>query len=95
LLSPNFRLGVLRLERPVGSAAAGAEVRLTGIARDVQAPAVEELRAGAWVRVARPKLRPDGTFATTVRPAAATRYRLTGSGLAGPMVAVPVTAGGA
>lgn len=95
LLSPNFRLGVLRLERPIGPAPAGAELRLSGIARDVQEPAVEELRAGAWVRVARPKPRPDGTFTATVRPAAATRYRLTGSGLTGPVVAVPVAAGGA
>jgi SpoIID/LytB domain protein len=95
LLSPNFRLGVLRLERPLGKVAVGAVVRLTGIARDVEEPTLEELRAGAWVRVARPKPRSDGTFATTVRPAAPARYRLTGSGLPGPVVVVPVAAGGA
>jgi SpoIID/LytB domain protein len=95
LLSPNFRLGVLRLERPVAPVPADTAVRLTGIARGVLDPTVEELRAGAWVRVARPRPRADGSFATTVRPAADTRYRLTGSGLAGPVVAVPVAAGGA
>jgi stage II sporulation protein D len=95
LLSPNFRLGVLRLERPLGRVAPGTVVNLTGIARGVLDPAVEELRAGSWVRVARPKPRADGTFTTTVRPIAATRYRLTGSGLAGPVVAVPVAEGGA
>jgi stage II sporulation protein D len=95
LLSPNFRLGVLRLERPAAAAAPGTAVRLTGVARDVLAPTVEELRAGAWVPVARPRPRADGTFAATVRPAAVTRYRLTGSGLAGPVLAVRVVEGGA
>jgi SpoIID/LytB domain protein len=95
LLSPNFRLGVLRLERPLGQVAPGSVVTLTGIARGVLDAAVEELRAGAWVRVARAKPRADGSFTTTVRPDAATRYRLTGSGFAGPVVAVPVVEGGA
>jgi SpoIID/LytB domain protein len=95
LLSPNFRLGVLRLERPLGRAAPGSVVNLTGIARGVLDPAVEELRAGSWVRVARPRPRADGSFTTTVRPDSATRYRLTGSGFAGPVVAVPVAEGGA
>lgn len=95
LLSPNFRLGVLRLERPAGVQPAGKALSLTGIARGVLAPAIEELRAGSWVRVARPKPRPDGTFSTTVRPDGSTRYRLTGSGLAGPVLAVRVAAAAA
>jgi hypothetical protein len=95
LLSPNFRLGVLRLERPLGRVAPGSVVNLTGIVRGVLDPAVEELRAGVWVRVARPRPRADGSFTTTVRPEVATRYRLTGSGMAGPVVAVPVAEGGA
>ena len=95
LLSPNFRLGVLRLERPVGVAPAGSQVRLTGIARGVEEPTVEELRGGVWVLIARPKPRPDGGFSAVVRPAAGARYRLTGSGLPGPVVAVRVAEGGA
>jgi SpoIID/LytB domain protein len=95
LLSPNFRLGVLRLERPAAVQRAGKPLRLTGIARGVLAPAIEELQAGSWVLVARPKPRPDGTFATTVRPVGPTRYRLTGSSLAGPMLTVPVVAAAA
>ena len=92
LLSPNFRLGVLRLERPTGIQPADKPVSLTGIARGVLAPAVEEWRGGTWVLVARPKLQADGTFTATVRPDGSTRYRLSGSGLAGPVLAVPVAA---
>jgi stage II sporulation protein D len=95
LLSPNFRLGVMRLERPVAAQPVGTPIRLTGIARGVLEPALEELREGVWARVAQPKPRPDGTFTAMVRPAGATRYRLTGSGFAGPVLAVPVAGGGA
>ena len=61
LLSPNFRLGVLRLERPVGVAPAGSPVRLTGIARGVEEPTVEELAAEGLIgpNVLRPEDEPD------------------------------------
>ena len=47
--------------------------------------------AGSWVPVAR-RLQVDaaGTFAAIVRPAQTTKYRLSASGIAGPVLTIPV-----
>ena len=92
LLSQYFRLGVLRLDGPRGRVVAGERLRLTGVARDVADAALERLGPGGWQRAARLPVRPDGTFGVDVRPAADTRFRLSGSGFAGPSILVRVAA---
>lgn len=92
LRSNAFRLGVLRLSRPPASLSPGAGVQLAGLARDVEEPMLERLTEGTWERVVRLRTREDGSFAAVVRPRVSTRYRLSGSGLAGPAVTVTVAA---
>jgi stage II sporulation protein D len=87
LRSTSFRLGVLRLGAT--PAATGQGVRLDGVARDVDQPALERRTPdGTWARVRKLAPRRDGTFQLVVRPASATTYRLTGTGVAGPAVTV-------
>ncbi len=91
LRSPSFRVGVLRLSRPAGRAPSGAKVALAGVARDVDAPLLEQrVGDGPWRRAASVKPKPDGSFKVVVRPTATTTYRLSGAGLAGPSLTLAV-----
>jgi hypothetical protein len=93
LLSQYFRLGTLRLDPPAEAAVGGKRLRLTGVARDVDEPALERLGPNGWQPAARITARPDGTFAVSVLPTGETRYRLAAAGLAGPALLVRVGAG--
>jgi stage II sporulation protein D len=88
LKSTGFRLGILRLDGPQVTAPKGT-VRLTGVARSVDA-AVLERRAGAgtWVKVRLLRPADDGTFGVTLRLAETTVFRLTAAGLPGPALTV-------
>jgi SpoIID/LytB domain protein len=90
LRSAAFRLGVMRLSRTPVAALAGAPTTLTGLARDIDEPALERLAAGTWRRVARPVVRENGSFALTVRPLETTRYRLSAGPVIGPTLTVTV-----
>ena len=106
LLSTGFRLGELLLEpSSIGSAPgrvrheprvrAGAVVplRLTGIARAVGEPQLQQfVPAGGWRRVASVRPDADGAFTLLVRPKRTTRYRLVAAGVTGPPVTVRVAA---
>lgn len=100
LKSTRFRLGVLRLDPPAriraGGAGAGAgtpALRLTGLAREVDRPLLEQRTpAGAWVTVKRLKPAPDGTFTARIHPGVTTVYRLSADGLDGPSLTVRVGA---
>ena len=94
LRSTLFRLGTLRFVTSPSPTTTGTKVRLVGLARDVQAAVLERLGAsGQWLSVV-PRLvvQADGSFATVVRPKQTTTYRLSGSGLPGPQLTIPVLA---
>ena len=91
LRSTAFRLGVLRVARPTPSTTPGAPVVISGVARDVAAPLLQKLSAkGSWLLSARLKPKPDGAFATTVRPKLTTTYRLVADGVVGPALIASV-----
>jgi stage II sporulation protein D len=88
LRSTSFRVGVLRLE-PLEAPPAGEPYRVEGLARDVDEPRLEKRSPdGSWLQARRITARPDGTFRVFVRPGVTTTYRLTGTGVAGPLVTV-------
>ena len=90
LKSTGFRLGVLRLDPPTARVAAGALV-LTGVAKAVETPVVEQRAAsGAWTTAKRIEPSPTGEFKVRLKIAATTAYRLSAAGLAGPVVTVRV-----
>ncbi len=91
LRSTAFTLGVLRVASPPTSASPGSPIVITGVARDVATPVLEKLGGkGTWLRSAKLKPRPDGTFVATVRPKLTTTYRLAADGVTGPALTVTV-----
>jgi stage II sporulation protein D len=76
LRSTWFRVGVLALPQPSKPLAYGAAGRLTGTARGVARPMIEQLRGAAWILLAPVQPQGNGSFAVTVRPTATSRYRL-------------------
>jgi len=93
LKSLEFRLGMLRIDRPAAATQAAGVVRLTGLARDVVGVVLQrKSQAGDWVEVAPIAPTADGTFALRVRAAATTSYRLSADGVAGSPVTVRIAA---
>jgi stage II sporulation protein D len=93
LRSTAFRIGVLRVAPPPAQTAAGAQVVVSGLARDVQAPLLEKLGAnGAWLPSVKVAPAVDGTFAVTVQPQTTATYRLSADGQPGPAVTITVVA---
>jgi stage II sporulation protein D len=76
LRSTWFRIGVLALPTPAKPLAYGAAGKLTGTARGIAKPVLEQLKGATWAPVSQVQPQPNGLFAVTVRPAATTRYRL-------------------
>ena len=76
LRSTWFRIGVLQLASPAKPLAYGAAGRLTGIARGVGRPVLEQQTAAGWRTIASVRPQADGTFSATVRPIATGQYRL-------------------
>jgi stage II sporulation protein D len=88
LKSTGFRLGTLRLDGPQVTEANG-KIRLTGLARGVDAAVLERRGdAGTWVKVRQLRPADDGTFVVTLRLDATTAFRLTAEGLSGPALTV-------
>ena len=90
--STDFHLATLRFLTPAVATGAGVALRLTGIARDADSPVLERLAPdGSWAPVVRHlQVNATGTFATVVHPTQTTTYRLSTSGLAGPVLTIPV-----
>jgi stage II sporulation protein D len=90
--STAFHLGTLRFLTPATAASPGVALRLSGVARDAQAATLERLASdGTWQTVVRRlQVTATGTFAAVVRPTQTTTYRLSASGLAGPVLTIPV-----
>jgi hypothetical protein len=76
LRSTWFRIGVLALPVPAAPLAYGAAGKLTGTARGVARPVLEQLKGATWTPVGPVQVQANGSFAATVRPIATTRYRL-------------------
>jgi stage II sporulation protein D len=75
------RIGKLALEPPADPVSAGQAAILTGSARGVAAPVLEQRTAGGpWEPGPPLALAPDGSFSVTVRPVATTDFRLTADG---------------
>jgi stage II sporulation protein D len=81
LRSTWFRIGVLTLPTPAKPLAYGAAAKLTGTARGVTKPVLEQLKGTTWTAVGAVQPQSNGLFGITVRLTATTRYRLT-SGVA-------------
>lgn len=84
LRSTWITMGVLRLDRPRGTAEFGTPLRLTGVARNITAPQLTaSVNDSAWVAVGLLERASDGTVSLAVQPAKTTRYRIEGSGATG------------
>ncbi len=93
LRSTAFKLGVLRVARPIPSTRPGATAIVSGVARDVTMPLLEKLGAtGVWLPSVNLKPGIDGTFVATVRPKLTTTYRLVADGVVGPALTITVPA---
>jgi stage II sporulation protein D len=80
LRSTWFRIGVLLLTPPAKPLAYGAAGKLTGVARGLGRPMLEQRAGAGWRAVAAVQPQANGTFSVTVRPTATGQYRLnTGS----------------
>jgi len=92
LRSTWFQVGVLALDLPRRAAVVhGAQLELTGRARDLPGARLEQRApGGAWTAVAPLAPAADGTFTAPVRPTAATQYRLAAGSLRTGAVAVAV-----
>jgi stage II sporulation protein D len=77
LRSTWFRVGVLLLTPPAKPLAYGAAGKLTGVARGVGRPVLEQRAGAGWRAVAGVSPAANGTFSVTVRPTATGQYRLT------------------
>jgi stage II sporulation protein D len=76
LRSTWFRIGVLLLTRPAKPLAYGVAGRLTGLARGVGRPVLEQRTAAGWRTVAAVQPQANATFSVRVRPTATGQYRL-------------------
>jgi SpoIID/LytB domain protein len=76
LRSTWFRIGVLALPAPAKPLAYGAAGKLSGTARGIAKPVLEQLKGTTWTAVGGVQAQSNGSFSFTVRPAATTRYRL-------------------
>jgi SpoIID/LytB domain protein len=76
LRSTWFRVGVLALPTPAKPLAYGGVGKLSGTARGVAKPVLEQLKGASWTPVASVQPQANGSFSVTIRPTATTRYRL-------------------
>jgi stage II sporulation protein D len=91
LRSTWFTIGVLRLDRPSGPVVFGSTLRLTGVARGLESPALASSADGsAWIHVRTLTRGSGGSVSIAVRPTRTTRYRLESKGAACPGLLVRV-----
>jgi stage II sporulation protein D len=84
-------IGVLRLDQPGNAVVYGSNVRLTGIARGLAAPALASSQSGAtWTRVAKLNRETSGVASAVVKPERTLRYRIEVAGAASPPALVHV-----
>jgi stage II sporulation protein D len=94
LQSTWFTTGVLSLSRPQGTAVAGTQLTLTGIAKRLVPTQLEQRVAGSDWQPG-PAIQPpapDGSFSVVVQPTETTQYRLVSGKVASAILKVPVAA---
>jgi stage II sporulation protein D len=79
LRSTWFRVGVMQLAVPAKPLAYGVAGKLTGLARGVGRPVLEQLVGSSWRTVSAVQPLANGTFSVTVRPTTSGQYRLNAS----------------
>ena len=79
LRSTWFRVGVMQLAAPAKPLAYGLVGKLTGLARGVGRPVLEQLVGSSWRTVAAVQPQANGTFTVAVRPTTSGQYRLNAS----------------
>ncbi|HWG55611.1 MAG TPA: SpoIID/LytB domain-containing protein [Gaiellaceae bacterium] len=91
LRSTWFTVRVLRLDPHLRRAIAAQPITLTGFVRGLTDVRLEQqVNGGAWTTVRPLKPRPDGRFATTVKPRRTTSYRLAAPQAAGAAITLKV-----
>ncbi len=91
LRSTWLRVGLLRLARPSGAIAPGAQTVLTGAVRDVDGAILEQRAPGAdWEPGPDLELQADGSFSVAVAPSGTTQYRLSTGEVKGGVIRVQV-----
>jgi SpoIID/LytB domain protein len=92
LRSTWFSIGVLRLDRPRQSVVFGSSLRLSGIARGLQAPTLSSSEDGVmWSTAGTLERSTAGAVSTVVRPTRTTRYRIDVKGASSPALLAPVS----
>lgn len=76
LRSTWFRIGVMQLAAPAKPLTYGVPGKLTGIARGVGRPVLEQRVGAGWRTVATVGPQANGTYSVTVRPTTSGQYRL-------------------
>jgi stage II sporulation protein D len=76
LRSTWFRIGVMSLPVPPKPLVYGTAGKLTGTARGVGRPVLEQRTSAGWKTIAAVQPQANGTFAATIRPTAIADYRL-------------------
>jgi stage II sporulation protein D len=79
LRSTWFRVGVMQLAPPAKPLAYGVVGKLTGLARGVGRPVLEQRVGSSWRTIAAVQPQANGTFTVAVRPTTSGQYRLNAS----------------
>jgi SpoIID/LytB domain protein len=85
-----FTVGVLSLTAPTTTVVYGSRAQLTGVARGLSQPVLQQLDATSWKDVGAVKPDADGTVTLSIKPTVTTRYRLSTGKVSAPSVRVPV-----
>jgi SpoIID/LytB domain protein len=85
-----FTVGVLSLTAPTTTVVYGSRAQLTGVARGLSDPVLQQLDGTSWKDVGAVKPDTDGTVTLSIKPAVTTRYRLATGKLSAPSVRIPV-----
>jgi stage II sporulation protein D len=85
-----FTVGVLSLTAPTTTVVYGSRAQLTGVARGLSDPVLQQLDGTSWKDVGAVKPDNDGTVTVSIKPPVTTRYRLATGKVSAPSVRIPV-----
>ena len=85
-----FTVGVLSLTAPTTTVTYGSRAQLTGVARGLSSPVLQQLDGTSWEDVGAVKPDTDGTVTVSIKPPVTTRYRLATGKVSAPSVRIPV-----
>jgi stage II sporulation protein D len=85
-----FTVGVLSLTAPTTTVVYGSRAQLTGVARGLSDPVLQQLDGTSWKDVGAVKPDKDGTVTISIKPPVTMRYRLATGKVSAPSVRIPV-----